>query len=71
MSIKLSSPAFEDGGMIPGKYTCDGDDVSPHLNWENIPDGTQSIAIIMIQMPRVAPGGAGRSYQRIACRLSL
>jgi len=47
MSIKLRSPAFEDGGMIPGKYTCDGDDVSPHLNWENIPDGTQSIAIIM------------------------
>jgi Raf kinase inhibitor-like YbhB/YbcL family protein len=47
MSIKLKSPAFEDGGMIPGKYTCDEDDISPRLNWENIPDGTQSIAIIM------------------------
>jgi len=47
MSIKLTSPAFEDGVMIPGKYTCDGDDVSPQLNWEDIPDGTQSIAIIM------------------------
>ena len=47
MSIKLTSPALEDGGMIPGKYTCDGDDVSPQLNWENIPDGTKSIAIIM------------------------
>ena len=41
MSIKLTSPAFEDGGMIPGKYTCEGDDVSPQLNWEDIPDGTQ------------------------------
>lgn len=47
MSIKLTSPAFDDGGMISGRYTCDEDDVSPQLNWENIPDGTQSIAIIM------------------------
>nr|NIT12678.1 YbhB/YbcL family Raf kinase inhibitor-like protein [Candidatus Dadabacteria bacterium] len=47
MSIELKSPAFEGGGMIPGRYTCDGDDISPRLNWENLPDGTESIAIIM------------------------
>ena len=47
MSIKLTSPAFKEGGTIPSKYTCDADDISPLLNWENIPDGTESIAIIM------------------------
>ncbi|NIP39126.1 MAG: YbhB/YbcL family Raf kinase inhibitor-like protein [Candidatus Dadabacteria bacterium] len=47
MGIKLTSPAFEEGGMIPGRYTCDGDDISPQLNWGNIPDNIESIAIIM------------------------
>lgn len=47
MSIKLTSPAFEEGGMFPSKYTCDSDDISPRLDWGNIPEGTKSIAIIM------------------------
>jgi len=46
MEIKISSDAFEDGGMIPAKYTCDGADVSPPLKWEAVPEGTQSIAVI-------------------------
>jgi Raf kinase inhibitor-like YbhB/YbcL family protein len=46
MSIKLTSSAFEEGGMIPGKYTCDGENVSPALQWSGIPDGTQSNALI-------------------------
>ena len=46
MEIKITSSAFEDGGMIPSKYTCDGADVSPQLQWEQVPDGTVSIALI-------------------------
>jgi hypothetical protein len=46
MDIKLTSSAFEDGGMIPVKYTCDGDNISPPLAWENIPEGTKSIALV-------------------------
>ncbi len=46
MDIKITSPAFEDGGMIPLKYTCDGEDISPLLQWEAVPDGTVSIAVI-------------------------
>ena len=46
MGIEVTSDAFEDGGMIPAKYTCDGADVSPPLKWEAVPEGTQSIAII-------------------------
>jgi len=46
MGIRLTSTAFEDGEFIPTKYTCDGEDVSPPLQWQNIPEGTRSIAII-------------------------
>lgn len=40
------SSAFEEGGMIPHKYTCDGEDVSPPLSWTGTPEGTKMIALI-------------------------
>lgn len=46
MEIKITSPVFEDGGTIPAKYTCDGDNVSPPLNWGAVPNTTKSIALI-------------------------
>lgn len=45
-ALRVQSPAFEDQGKIPVKYTCDGADVSPPLSWENPPAGTQSFAVI-------------------------
>ena len=45
--IELSSVAFEDGGDIPIKYTCDGENNSPPLRWSDVPAGTRSLAIIM------------------------
>lgn len=46
MSIQLSSTAFKDGDMIPKKFTCDSENVSPPLKWSGIPAGTQSISLI-------------------------
>ena len=46
MEIKITSSAFEDGGLIPAKYTCDGADISPLLRWDVVPEGTKSIALI-------------------------
>ena len=46
MDIRISSEAFEDGGMIPSMYTCDGDDISPPLSWDSVPEKTKSIALI-------------------------
>ena len=46
MEIKITSSAFEEGGLIPAKYTCDGADVSPPLQWDAVPEGTKSIALI-------------------------
>jgi Raf kinase inhibitor-like YbhB/YbcL family protein len=46
MDIKITSSAFEEGGLIPPKYTCDGADISPPLQWDAVPEGTKSIALI-------------------------
>jgi Raf kinase inhibitor-like YbhB/YbcL family protein len=46
MAISVSSSAFQEGGTIPAKYTCDGNDVSPPLKWTGAPEGTKSIALI-------------------------
>ena len=47
MSLKLTSTAFQPGGTIPKKFTCDGPDVSPALAWSDAPTGTKSFALIM------------------------
>lgn len=42
----LKSPAFKHGGFIPPKYTCDGENVSPPLEWGNVPAKTKSFVLI-------------------------
>jgi Raf kinase inhibitor-like YbhB/YbcL family protein len=44
--MKITSPAFEEGALIPGKYTCDALDISPPLEWSEGPEGTQTYALI-------------------------
>jgi Raf kinase inhibitor-like YbhB/YbcL family protein len=46
-ALRLSSEAFDDGGTIPAKYTCDGADVSPPLAWSGVPAGTAGFALII------------------------
>lgn len=46
-NLEVSSPAFSYNQAIPRKYTCDGEDLSPPLNFQNIPTNTKTIAIIM------------------------
>ncbi|HEY6199999.1 MAG TPA: YbhB/YbcL family Raf kinase inhibitor-like protein [Candidatus Binatia bacterium] len=52
---EIKSPAFQAGGDIPRKHTCDGGDVSPALSWTDAPVGTRAFALI-IDDPD-APGG--------------
>ena len=46
MEIKITSSAFGEGAMIPARYTCDGADISPPLQWDAVPEGTKTIALI-------------------------
>ncbi|MEW5870118.1 MAG: YbhB/YbcL family Raf kinase inhibitor-like protein [Chloroflexota bacterium] len=46
MTLQITSSAFSEGGNIPQKYTCDGEDASPPLAWSGVPAGTQSLALI-------------------------
>ncbi len=45
--FSLTSTAFPDGGAIPARFTCDGEDVSPDLNWEGAPEGTGAFALVV------------------------
>jgi len=44
---KLESSAFEAGGEIPARHTCEGDDVSVPLSWSGLPEGTKSLALVV------------------------
>ncbi|MGM5482081.1 MAG: YbhB/YbcL family Raf kinase inhibitor-like protein [Nanobdellota archaeon] len=47
MALKLTSAVFEDGGVIPEKYSCEGEDINPPLNIKDIPENTKTLALIM------------------------
>ena len=45
-TMEIKSSAFQNGGMIPSKYTCDGEDISLPLSWNGVPAETQSLALV-------------------------
>jgi Raf kinase inhibitor-like YbhB/YbcL family protein len=45
-NMEIKSPAFEEGAFIPRKYTCDGMNVSPPLEWSLVPEVTKAFALI-------------------------
>jgi Raf kinase inhibitor-like YbhB/YbcL family protein len=55
MDLKLTSAAFRDGDRIPERYSKNGGNASPPLEWSGVPGGTKSLALI-VEDPD-APGG--------------
>ena len=47
MTLVLKSSAFNDGAPIPAKYTSEGENISPPLSWQGVPDSTQSLVLIV------------------------
>ncbi|TKJ30906.1 MAG: hypothetical protein CEE40_03440 [Chloroflexi bacterium B3_Chlor] len=54
--MEISSGAFEPGGEIPLQYTCDGANLSPPLEWSGVPEGTQSMALLLDDPDSEPPG---------------
>src|SRR5260370_16857840 len=46
MTMQLRSSAFDDGAAIPRRFTCEGGDVSPPLNWSDPPAPTRSFVVL-------------------------
>jgi Raf kinase inhibitor-like YbhB/YbcL family protein len=47
MALTLSSQAFEHGGEIPSRYTCEAEDLSPPLTWDGVPENAESLVLIV------------------------
>ena len=58
--MKLNSSAFAAGDMIPARLTCDGENLSPPLEWSDVPDGTKSF-VLLCEDPD-APTGLWRHW---------
>lgn len=54
-AMKITSPAFEEGGAIPRKHSCNGENVSPQLDIADVPVDTAALVLIMDDPD--APGG--------------
>ena len=47
MTLTITSPAFSHDGEIPARFTCDGEDISPALEWSGMPEGAKSMVLIV------------------------
>ena len=60
--LTLESPAFVAGAEIPREHTCDGADSSPALRWHGVPEGTQSLALIVDDPDAPDPAAPKRTW---------
>jgi Raf kinase inhibitor-like YbhB/YbcL family protein len=44
--FRLSSPAFEHDGKLPPRFTATGDEASPPLQWQGVPEGTKELVLV-------------------------
>lgn len=62
MALMIRSSAFDHGGVIPSKHTCDGEDRSPPLEWEGVPEGTETLVLILDDPDAPDPAAPQSTY---------
>jgi hypothetical protein len=62
MSMTIKSPAFSNKGEIPKRYTCDGEDISPALEWTDLPEGAKSLVLIVDDPDAPDPAAPKMTY---------
>ncbi len=55
MAFTLSSKSFSNGEAIPAKHTADGENASPALSWNGVPENTAAFVLIMDDPDAPAP----------------
>jgi Raf kinase inhibitor-like YbhB/YbcL family protein len=46
-TLKIESSAFSEGDTVPAEFTCDGDNVSPPLNWSGVPEDAAELRLTL------------------------
>lgn len=62
MAMRLHSSAFQEGASIPTRYSCQGEDLSPPLQWEGVPEGARSLALILDDPDAPDPAAPKMTY---------
>jgi len=62
MAMKIASSAFDDGGEMPSKCTCQGANVSPPLEFSGVPDSTKSLVLIVDDPDAPDPAAPKMTY---------
>ena len=62
MTFKITSSQFQANGSIPSKYTCEGSDTSPPLEWTDVPSAAKSLALIVDDPDAPDPAKPQRTY---------
>lgn len=60
--MKLTSSAFAAGMPIPAKFTCEGQDISPALSWQNPPRGVRSYVLVVDDPDAPDPAAPQRTW---------
>lgn len=47
LTMKITSPAFSNSGRVPSKYTCDGDNINPPIEFQDVPPDARSLVLIV------------------------
>ncbi|HEY4735629.1 MAG TPA: YbhB/YbcL family Raf kinase inhibitor-like protein [Gemmatimonadaceae bacterium] len=62
MTLTITSAEFEQGGEIPARFTCEGDDISPPLAWSQTPASAKTLALIVDDPDAPDPAKPQRVY---------